>query len=89
MYICLKCTQFLTINAINSLSEEQSQCFFIGLSCPIPTMVFYYFFISILSVYRLVLWGWGLRTDRVYITLSLSLALPTFFIDDNNNNYWG
>ena len=28
------------------------------------------FFPSLLSVYRLVLWGWGLRTDRVYITLS-------------------
>ena len=41
------------------------------------------FFPSLLSAYRLVLWGWGLRTDRVYITLSLSLALPTFF---NNNN---
>ena len=28
------------------------------------------FFLSLLSVFRLVLWGWGLRTDRVYITLS-------------------
>ena len=28
--------------------------------------------------------GWGLRTDRVYITLSL--ALPTFFNNNNNNN---
>ena len=36
----------------------------------IPTIVFYYFSISLLYVYRLVLWGWGLRTDRVYITLS-------------------
>ena len=42
------------------------------------------FFPSLLSVYRLVLWGWGLRTDRVYITLSL--ALPTFFNNNNNNN---
>ena len=24
---------------------------------------------SLLSVYRLVLWGWGLRTDGVYITV--------------------
>ena len=24
----------------------------------------------LLSFYRLVLWGWGLRTDMVYITLS-------------------
>ena len=49
-----------------------------------PTIVFYYFSLS-LSVYRLVLSGWGLRTDTVYITFSqrLSLALPTSF---NNNN---
>ena len=47
--------------------QEQGQCFFISLSCSIPTIVFYSLS---LSVYRLVLWGWGLRTDRVYITLS-------------------
>ena len=51
--------------------QEQGQCFLIGLSCSFPTIVFY-FSISLLSVYRLVLWGWGLRTDRVYITLSRS-----------------
>ena len=34
-----------------------------------PYMVFYSFSLSRLSVYRLVLWGWSLRTDRVYITL--------------------
>ena len=28
------------------------------------------------------MWGWGLRTDRVYISLSLNHALPTFY---NNN----
>ena len=43
---------------------------FIGLNCFIPTIVFYYFTLSLLPAYRLVLWGWGLRTDRVYITLS-------------------
>ena len=59
---------------------------FIGLSCSIPTIVFYSFSLSLLSVYRLVLWVWGLRTDRVYITLSLSLALPTSFHNNNNNN---
>ena len=48
------------------------QCFFIGLSCSIPTIVFYYFSLSLLLVYRLVLWDWGLRTDRVYIYHSLS-----------------
>ena len=50
--------------------QEQYQCFFIGLCCSIPTIVFYYFKLFFLSVYRLVLWSWGLRTDRVYITLS-------------------
>ena len=49
--------------------HEQGQCFLICLSCSIPTIVFYYFSLSLLSVYRLVLWGWGLQTDRVYITL--------------------
>ena len=34
-----------------------------------PTIVFYYFSLSLLPVYRLVLWCWGLRTDRVYVTL--------------------
>ena len=43
------------------------------------------FSLSLISVYRLVLWSWGLWTDRVYITLSL--ALPTFF--NNNNNKSG
>ena len=32
-------------------------------------IVFYSLSRSLLSVYRLVLWGWCLRTDRVYITL--------------------
>ena len=40
-----------------------------------------FFPFSLLSVCRLALWGWGLQTDRVYITLSI--LLPTFF---NNNN---
>ena len=35
-------------------------------------IVFYYFSLSLLSVYRLVLWSWGIRTDRVY-SLSPSL----------------
>ena len=39
------------------------------------------FFPSLLSVYRLVLWGWGLRTDRVYNYHSLSaLHCRPFFI---------
>ena len=46
----------------------------IRLSCSIPTIVFYSFSLPLLSVYRLVLCGWGLRTDRVYITLSQSFT---------------
>ena len=48
----------------------------------IPTIVFYYFSFSLLSVYRLVLWGWGFRLIGC-TSLSLILALPTFFNDDN------
>ena len=33
--------------------QEQGQCFFIGLSCSIPTIVFYSLSLSLLSVYRL------------------------------------
>ena len=47
-------------------------------NCSIPTIVFYYFFISIISLYRLVLWDWGLRTDRVYITLSQLCTVELF-----------
>ena len=50
--------------------SRAGQYFFIGLRCSIPTIVFYSFFLSFLYVYRLVLWGRGLLTDRVYITLS-------------------
>ena len=50
--------------------QEQGQFFFIGFFCSIPTIVFYYYSLSLLPIYRLVLRGWGLRTDRVYITLS-------------------
>ena len=61
--------------------QEQGQCIFIiyiGLSCSIPTIVFYSFSFSLLSVYRLVLWGWGLRTDRMYITLSQPCTADLF-----------
>ena len=34
--------------------------------------------LSLLSVYRLVLWGWGLRTDRVYTTLSQPCTADLF-----------
>ena len=39
--------------------QEQGRCFVIGLSCSIPTIrdLGYYFSLSLLSVYWLVLWG--------------------------------
>ena len=50
--------------------------------CPklhyVPTIVFYYFSLSLLSVCRLVLWCWGLLTDRVYITLSQPCTADLF-----------
>ena len=52
--------------------KSWANAFFIGLSCSIPTIVFNYFSISLLPVYRLVLWGWSLRTDRAYIYITLS-----------------
>ena len=38
--------------------RTRANVFFIGLSCFILTIVFFYFSISLLSVYRLVLWCW-------------------------------
>ena len=39
--------------------------------------------LSFLSFYGMILWGWGLRTDRA---LSDSLAVPTIFNNNNHNN---
>ena len=58
--------------------QKQGQCFFISQSCSIPTIVFYSFSLSLLSVNRLVLWGWGLQTGRVYITLSQPCTVALF-----------
>ena len=58
--------------------REQGQCSFIGLSCSIPTIVIYSLSLYLLSVYRLVLWGWGLRIDRVYITFSQPCTADLF-----------
>ena len=66
--------------------QEQGHCFFIGLGCSIHTIVFYSFSLSLLSFYRLVLWGWGLRPDRVYITLSQPYAADLFNKNKNKNN---
>ena len=54
-------------------------------SCSLPFCLLL-FSLSLLSFYGLVLWGWCLRTDRVWIALSPGLALPTFFNNNNNNN---
>ena len=64
--------------------SRAGQCFFIGLSCSINKIVFYYFSLSLLSVNRLILWGWGLWTDKVYITLSQPRTAVPF--NNNNNN---
>ena len=58
--------------------KSRANAFFIGLGCSIPAIIFYSFSLSLLSVYRLVLWGWGLRTDRVYITLSQPCTADLF-----------
>ena len=42
------------------------------------------FSLSLLIFCGLVLWGWGLRTDKV-LSLSPSLALTTFFKNNNNS----
>ena len=49
--------------------QEQGQCFFKGLRCPLPLRLLL-FSLSLLSFYMLVLCDWGLWTDRVQIALS-------------------
>ena len=41
------------------------------------------FFLSLLSFYGLLLWGWGLRTDRVLIALSQPCIIMPFLIKKN------
>ena len=65
--------------------QEHGQCFFIGLSCSIPTIVFYSFrFLLFLSI------GWYCGAEVLgligCISLSLNLALPTLFNNNNNDN---
>ena len=67
--------------------QEQGQCFFISLSCSIPTVVFYSFpFLFFLSI------GWccgpGVFGLIRCISLSLRFALPTFF-NNSNIRIWG
>ena len=44
----------------------------------LSSLVFYYFSLSLLPVNRLVLSGWGLRTNSVYITLSQPCTADLF-----------
>ena len=68
--------------------QEQSQCFFIGLSCSIPTIVLYFFSVSLFFLSIGWYFGAGFFGLIGCIPLSLSLALPTFF-NNNNNRTWG
>ena len=63
-----------------------AQCFFIGLVCSISTVVFYYFYLPLLSVY--IGWYCGAGVFRLigFIPLFLNLALPTSFNNNNNDN---
>ena len=63
--------------------QEQGQYFFIALNCSIPTIVFYSFSFSLLLS---ISWYCGAEVFGLigFTSLSLSLALPTFF--NNNNN---
>ena len=74
---CWPCIRWCGTAGFKSM---QDQCFFIDLSSSIPTMVFYHFPFYLLSVHRLVLRGWGLRTDRVYITLSQPCTANLFLL---------
>ena len=44
------------------------------------------FLYSLLSFYRLVLWGWGLWTDNSKLVLSQHCIADTFLNNNNNNN---
>ena len=46
----------------------------------------FYWSTFVCAVYRSALWGWGLWTDRVQITLSQPCTADSF--NNNNNNYY-
>ena len=58
--------------------QEQVQCLFVGL----VAIIFFLklFSLSLLFLYRLVVWGWGLRTCRVSISLSPPCIANIFLI---------
>ena len=63
--------------------QEQGQCLFIGLTACLLLVSCCFPFSS--SFYGLVLWGWGLWTDRVLIALSQQCIANIFFKNNNNN----
>ena len=65
--------------------QEQGQCFFIGLSCSMPTIVSSTIFPFLFFLYIGWYCGAGVFGLIGCTSLSLSLALPTSF---NNNNYY-
>ena len=73
-------------NGVGLVVSRAGPMFFIGLSCSIPTIVFQYFSLSLLSVYMLVNCGAGVFELIACTSLSLSLALTTSFNNKNNNN---
>ena len=77
--ICVERSWWLRIRwCWTGLFQEKGQCLFIGkaaLSLFVSSC-----FPSLLSFYGLVLWGWGLRTDRVLIALSQPSVANLFLI---------
>ena len=68
---------------VNIRFQEQGQCFLIGLSCSLTTIVLYYFYLSFL--FFMINCGAGVFGLIGCNAPTLSLALPTFFNNNNNN----
>ena len=66
--------------------KSNGHAFLLALSCSIPPIVFSYFSLTLLPVYRLVLWICGAGDFGLIgcISLSLSLALPPTSFNNNN-----
>ena len=57
--------------------KSRANVFFIRRSCSIPTIASTIFpFLFFQSIYKLLLLGWGFRTDRVYCTVYITLSQP-------------
>ena len=66
--------------------KSRANVIFICLSFYIPLQSSTLFSISLISVNRFVLWGWGPWTDRVYTTFSQPCTADLFFYNNNNND---